>query len=83
MLTRSDLQPGDRLVVTCSTDDGDTEEYAGEVTGIDGHHIRIDPASSIATRIRVGVDGNGRPRGAEIVTSHRKLTREVERLELK
>jgi len=76
MLTRSDVSRGDRVVVTCSTD-GDTEEYAGEVAGIDGHHIRIDPASSIATRIRVGVGGDGQPAGAEIVTSHRELTREV------
>ncbi|WP_254838056.1 hypothetical protein [Natronomonas marina] len=80
-LTRSDLARGDRVVVTCSDADGESEEYVGEVTALDDHQIRIDLASSIATRMRVGVDSEGRPRGAEIVTSHRELTREVVGLE--
>jgi|GEM_PF-5703901 len=80
-LTLSDVDRGDRVVVTLANTDGETEERAGEVTGIDERRIRIEPDAGIVTRIRVGVDGAGQPGGAEVVTSHRELVREVADLE--
>lgn len=81
MLTRSDVERGDRVVVTLSRDGEETEEHAGEVVALDDHRIRIEPNSSIATRIRVGLDGGGQPVRAKVETHHRELTREVEGFE--
>lgn len=69
-LTRSDVERGDRVVVSFADDD--EEEYAGEVTGLAEHRIRIEPDASVVTRIRVGVDDAGQPAGARVETHHRE-----------
>lgn len=80
-LTLNDVSRGDRVVVTLADGDGETEGYAGEVTALDDRRIRIDPDASIITRIRVGVDADGQPGGAEVVTGQREMRRSVADLE--
>lgn len=80
MLTRDDVERGDRVVVTLSNGD-DTVEYAGEIVGLAEHRIRIDSDEGIVKRIRVGINGAGQPGGAQVVTQHDELARDVVDLE--